>query len=334
MSIQSINTGTSANAGNGDSLRLAFTKVNANFGYIEDQIRFISTSTGSTVTVVGEAPPASPITGALWYDTINETLFVYYGDAWIEANPPNAIKGYTGSAGRGSTGYLGSVGYAGSRGIGYVGSQGTVGYTGSIGVINQLSSSTGATVTLKDVSAVPELELSPGTFLYFEPSSGQDPNFGGLQLGLSGPKDPDGNTASSLLSIGSDFIIGVLESPSSGHFWVFDTASNLTLPQGGNILNYDGSPFTSAGVGYTGSASTVRGYAGSAGLGFTGSSGSLGYTGSFGAGYDQDLYTTSSVTFHEITLQNTDEGNAGNTIVFGDGNHEIVARDGGNSFSF
>jgi hypothetical protein len=197
-----------------------------------------------------------------------------------------------------------------------------------------LSSSTGATVTLKDVSSVPELEFSSGTFLYFDPAPGQDPNFGGLQIGLSGPTDPDGNTASSVLSINSDFIIGVLESPSSYHGWVFDKSANLILPQGGTIKNYDGTLFNPRGVGYTGSASNVRGYAGSAGQGYTGSSGSLGYTGSFGAGYDQDLYTTSSVIFHEITLQNADEGNTGNTIIFGDGNHEIVARDGGNNFNF
>ena len=34
MAIQFINTGSSANAGNGDSLRSAFIKVNNNFAYL------------------------------------------------------------------------------------------------------------------------------------------------------------------------------------------------------------------------------------------------------------------------------------------------------------
>ena len=38
MAIQYINTGSSANAGNGDSIRLAFTKVNNNFAEVTDRI--------------------------------------------------------------------------------------------------------------------------------------------------------------------------------------------------------------------------------------------------------------------------------------------------------
>jgi hypothetical protein len=38
MAIQYINTGSSANAGNGDSIRLAFTKVNNNFTEVTDRI--------------------------------------------------------------------------------------------------------------------------------------------------------------------------------------------------------------------------------------------------------------------------------------------------------
>lgn len=46
MSIQLINTGTSANAGNGDSIRTAFTKVNENFKIVQS---FLGT-TGSSIT--------------------------------------------------------------------------------------------------------------------------------------------------------------------------------------------------------------------------------------------------------------------------------------------
>jgi len=89
------------------------------------------------------------------------------------------------------------------------------------------------------------------------------------------------------------------------------------------VIGYTGSTGSngytgSTGAGYTGSASTTPGYAGSvgftgsAGAGFTGSAGSAGstgYTGSAGSGggtaYDQNLMTTSSVTFANLTVTNT-----------------------------
>jgi hypothetical protein len=43
MTIQIINTGTSANAGNGDSLRTAFNKINSNFSSIASLIGTTST---------------------------------------------------------------------------------------------------------------------------------------------------------------------------------------------------------------------------------------------------------------------------------------------------
>jgi hypothetical protein len=114
MAIQYINTGTSPNAGNGDTLRLAFTKINHNF-------RVLSSTTASTL-VNGSYTLALSTSGQV---LLNGTLF----------------RGYTGSAGGGTTGngYTGSagadgVGYAGSRGdLGYVGSQGNLGYAGSAG---------------------------------------------------------------------------------------------------------------------------------------------------------------------------------------------------------
>jgi len=95
MSIQYINTGSSPNAGNGDSLRLAFTKINDNFTYL---------STASFSSGGGENG--------------------YVGS--------QGINGYTGSVGNnGAVGYVGSQGISGSNGyigsIGYVGSQGAIG---------------------------------------------------------------------------------------------------------------------------------------------------------------------------------------------------------------
>ena len=50
MTILYINTGTSANAGNGDSLRTAFTKINENFTYLESTLGAGGGGTGTEVT--------------------------------------------------------------------------------------------------------------------------------------------------------------------------------------------------------------------------------------------------------------------------------------------
>jgi len=97
MAILIINTGSTANAGNGDSLRTAFNKVNNNFAYL------------------GSSSRSGP-----------QGLIGFTGS--------RGNLGYTGSVGftgsQGITGYWGSVGYTGSASTatGYTGS---VGYTGS-----------------------------------------------------------------------------------------------------------------------------------------------------------------------------------------------------------
>lgn len=50
MSILYINTGTSPNAGDGDSIRTAFNKVNYNFGYLLNNITTGTNSTGTATT--------------------------------------------------------------------------------------------------------------------------------------------------------------------------------------------------------------------------------------------------------------------------------------------
>ncbi len=54
MPIQPINTGTSANAGNGDSIRLAFHKVNQNFDFVQGLISGTSTNFNSSVRSIVE----------------------------------------------------------------------------------------------------------------------------------------------------------------------------------------------------------------------------------------------------------------------------------------
>jgi len=117
MPIQYINTGSGANAGNGDSLRSAFIKVNNNFTEI--------------ISVVNNGNGYTGSRGA-----------GYTGSRGSQG--PMSPQGYTGSQGiigfTGSTGTQGIIGFTGSRGaydaIGFTGSTGTqgeIGFTGSTG---------------------------------------------------------------------------------------------------------------------------------------------------------------------------------------------------------
>ena len=138
MTIYYINTGTSPNAGNGDSLRTAFTKINTNFGTLVEQIAGGTASTlvagtytfalsntgtvslngepfvsGSSSAVASDIAPTSPGLGDLWYDTVAGQLFVYYDSGWIDASPnttgpqgeagPTGPQGNQGPAGADST---------------------------------------------------------------------------------------------------------------------------------------------------------------------------------------------------------------------------------------
>jgi len=55
MTIQYINTGSSANAGNGDSIRLAFTKVNENFAQHDAEINALNQGNVATLNVASTA---------------------------------------------------------------------------------------------------------------------------------------------------------------------------------------------------------------------------------------------------------------------------------------
>ena len=108
MPINYINTGSGANAGDGDSLRSAFIKVNDNFTEI---LNIVNNGNGYT----GSAGAG------------------YTGSRGTQG--PFGPQGFTGS--QGSTGFVGSrgVGFVGSQGFpGYAGSRGNLGYTGSAGI--------------------------------------------------------------------------------------------------------------------------------------------------------------------------------------------------------
>ena len=78
MSQLIINLGT-ADKGNGDVLRTAFTKVNANFAELYNSV--------SAVVVTGATAPTSPGVGDLWWDTESGRMYVYYGSTWVDASP-------------------------------------------------------------------------------------------------------------------------------------------------------------------------------------------------------------------------------------------------------
>ena len=78
MTQKIINTGT-ADKGNGDPIRTAFTKVNENFTELYNSV--------SAVVVTGATAPTSPGVGDLWWDTESGRMYVYYGTSWVDASP-------------------------------------------------------------------------------------------------------------------------------------------------------------------------------------------------------------------------------------------------------
>lgn len=136
MTILYVNTGTSPNKGDGDSLRVSFDKINQNF---RELITTINTSTGGSASIeVGNAPPADPVEGALWYDVVSGRLYIYYDSFWVDSNP-DAVAGPTGPRGNpgpdGIQGLNGPSGPTGPQGSpsNVAGPQGLIGPTGSRG---------------------------------------------------------------------------------------------------------------------------------------------------------------------------------------------------------
>jgi hypothetical protein len=80
MTLYYVNTGSGPNTHDGDSLRTAFNKINANFTQI---------STGSLGAVLIQSPsvPQGYGPGTLWYDTESGRTYVFYNGSWVDANP-------------------------------------------------------------------------------------------------------------------------------------------------------------------------------------------------------------------------------------------------------
>jgi hypothetical protein len=80
MTLYIVNTGNGPNTHDGDSLRTAFSKINANFNQI---------TTGSLGAVLVQSPsvPQGYGPGTLWYDTESGRTYIYYNNSWVDANP-------------------------------------------------------------------------------------------------------------------------------------------------------------------------------------------------------------------------------------------------------
>jgi hypothetical protein len=102
MSFLLVNTGTTANAGDGDSIRLAFTKINRNFGTIAEVIGTTVAEVSETVQdYISTALVHTSHTGltAVYDDANNKIIFtVNAGDEdWVSGTTWN-IRNYAGYA--------------------------------------------------------------------------------------------------------------------------------------------------------------------------------------------------------------------------------------------
>lgn len=88
MSITYINTGSSPNKGDGDTLRTAFNKINANFRYLSTATFSSSSGTNNTSTTltISTSTPATG-TGTIWFNSLESRTYVNFNGAWVDASP-------------------------------------------------------------------------------------------------------------------------------------------------------------------------------------------------------------------------------------------------------
>ena len=259
MTQEIINIGKSANSGDGDDLRSAFTKTNSNFTELYNIVGSNGQSNGAAdFVLVGshgglensrlltagygialdDAGQGSTLTVRLTDNPISPGI---YSNATVTIDSNGHVVDVSSGAGSGYTGSAGNHGYVGSAGPkGYTGSQSTViGYTGSVGYTG-----------------------SSGAF---------------AAVGYTGSEGYTGSSGYTG-SIGSNGYTGSIGyTGSQGIQGLIGIPGNLGYT---GSVGYTGSSGAFAGVGYTGSQGDL-GYTGS--VGYTGSSGAfaaVGYTGS------------------------------------------------------
>jgi hypothetical protein len=166
MAKQTINIGSGELAGNGESIRSAFSKINDNFDELytnggggtgvtgpqgpSGAVGAVGPTgpagTGGTSISTSDTAPLTPELGDLWYDTASGKMYVYYDSGWVDANPsaigPVGPQGPSGSAG--PTGAVGPQGVQGNVGsTGPQGPQGVAGASGPQGIPGTAGTATG-----------------------------------------------------------------------------------------------------------------------------------------------------------------------------------------------
>ena len=76
MAKKLINIGITPNDRSGDPLRVAFAKINENFGELYE-----------TSTILSPTAPTTPTEGNVWFNTSNNSLNIYHNGQWIEESP-------------------------------------------------------------------------------------------------------------------------------------------------------------------------------------------------------------------------------------------------------
>lgn len=95
MTIYYVNTGSSPNAGDGDSLRVAFTKINNNFEILETLTLNTTTATVNWLSVPSSIIPSADLaydlgsTSSQWRSLYVGTSTIYIGGVPIGINVEN-----------------------------------------------------------------------------------------------------------------------------------------------------------------------------------------------------------------------------------------------------
>lgn len=223
MTQQIINLGT-ADKGNGDVLRTAFGKVNANFAELYNQI--------ATSVVVGATAPIGPEEGALWWNSESGRMYVYFGTAWVDSSPVDG-------AGISSTNEL--VNGA---------------HTVSLGTDGSLTLPDSATVAVGDIGVLQDLELAYDTsrgqlnaafaaYSYEGDGWPAGPNsYNALLLSTDPAIRPEWiplaqSVRTAVLALGSALEPIYLDIQVAGYTWNFSNAGDLSVPGNKAIKGFD-----------------------------------------------------------------------------------------------
>jgi hypothetical protein len=226
MTIYYINTGSSANKGDGDTLRTAFNKINLNFQSLESL-----TASGVAVQTTS---PTNPVEGQLWWSPNTAILAIYSSGAWVDTAPMN---------GGGSTG---SVAIATNTSLGVVKGSYNILVLGDGSIVNSMLVT--ATNGISIVASAPDVNgyhlrtwgLLPAT----------DTTLGGVKGSPSILIDPDGTIQTAYINTGSQGLVFIdTTTAKPGHVirtWHLLPATTSTLgavkytPAGAITVDADG----------------------------------------------------------------------------------------------